>query len=167
VGTSDMRDTPGCRRCGDCCRRFRLEATAADVLREPWIARAAPVLDGGGELGTLEWAWVLCDGTPCPFLADGPGGCRCLIYPTRPESCVLFRPGEPRCRYPAGPDVEALAESAVLAAQADAPPIAMPTGAKAMLGTAGRPAGGGVLGEPIFGMPPATGRCMSFAGPTR
>jgi len=65
-----------------------IEADVLDALREPRIAeRCQAFKDSDGFM-------VACGKThPCPFLADG----KCGIYPTRPNVCVAFEPGEEQC----------------------------------------------------------------------
>ena len=86
--------TAACRRCGECCRSLLLEADLLDADREPLISqRGAPMkeLDGRVESYCLN-----AEGPDhrCVFLADDN---RCTIYPTRPNMCVAFDPGDERC----------------------------------------------------------------------
>jgi Fe-S-cluster containining protein len=74
-----------------------VEAYDLDVLREPRILDA----DINGHRPALE---ELCEGgksivlaanSPCSFLGNNG---LCTIYPTRPNVCVGFEPGDEQCQ---------------------------------------------------------------------
>jgi len=93
-------DRGQCQRCGLCCHELIIEAQPLDVLREPAIARRGVLMDGRGAIPPEEWVWELthCGSTPCPFLLDlGQGRRQCGIYPTRPNVCITFPPGDVKC----------------------------------------------------------------------
>jgi Fe-S-cluster containining protein len=85
-----------CDGCGLCCRHLLVEADWSDVLREPRIAQECPnqVLNNPP---VLDQCWILYSQAKgaCPFLSDAN---RCGIYPTRPNGCVTFAAGSPRCQ---------------------------------------------------------------------
>ena len=92
-----------CDKCGACCRQRIIEATAVDVLREPQIAIECPILDGHGKIPPAEASWSIAVGTErrCPFQIRAIGSIvhhHCRIYPTRPNECVGFIAGEPKCQ---------------------------------------------------------------------
>lgn len=92
-----------CTRCGNCCRRFRVPLTGADLLRltratgrDPakivdWLDPEAVDMTGepetfvilpeGRRLMVLAWQ---ADG--CAFLADNA----CSVHPQRPTSCHAY-----------------------------------------------------------------------------
>jgi Fe-S-cluster containining protein len=86
-----------CDSCGLCCRRLLVEADWSDVLREPRIAQECP--NHGAKLPpVLEQCWLLYSDAKagaCPFLGDDQ---KCGIYPTRPNTCVTFAAGSPKCQ---------------------------------------------------------------------
>jgi Fe-S-cluster containining protein len=85
-----------CKDCGLCCEHLLVEAYAADVLREPRIEDKYPLGKRHVSLPILEACWVLsAPGKPCAFLTKKK---RCSIYPTRPQVCVAFLPGSPKCQ---------------------------------------------------------------------
>ena len=86
-----------CLQCGACCRTLIIEVDDLDALREPRIAECCPPLKGldeedpDGEMGFM----LACGAfQPCPFMESGR---YCSIYPTRPNACVGFPPGEAQC----------------------------------------------------------------------
>jgi Fe-S-cluster containining protein len=87
-----------CDCCGACCRgTLIVEAYYLDALREPRIIEA----DVTGRKVTLDdlddefRCVLLAAGLPCRFLGnDG----RCVIYPTRPNTCVGFEAGDEQCQ---------------------------------------------------------------------
>jgi len=91
-----MSENPGiCDNCALCCQHLVVEANAIDVLREPRIDAARP-LRKTRELSILDACWILArPGRPCSFLTPRK---RCEIYPTRPNGCVAFLPGSPKCQ---------------------------------------------------------------------
>ena len=85
-----------CENCGLCCEHLLVEADAVDVLREPRIEEKYPLGKRHVNLPILEACWVLsAPGKPCAFLTKKK---RCSIYPTRPQVCVAFLPGSPKCQ---------------------------------------------------------------------
>lgn len=90
----ELRKPAGCRRCGACCRALLLEADLLDAEREPLIAQHGGPMKGLD--GYVESYCLNADGPDhrCVFLADDN---RCTIYPTRPNMCVAFGPGDERC----------------------------------------------------------------------
>lgn len=94
-----MSEVYDCDRCGLCCRHLLVEATSLDVMREPRIDVECP-LPVKIRLPVLEATWLLGsykDGRQgeCPFLATEN---LCSIYPTRPNACVAFMAGSPKCQ---------------------------------------------------------------------
>lgn len=84
-----------CKNCALCCEHLLVEADVVDVLREPRIELERPLGKRAVSLSVLDACWVLSGpGTPCAFLTPEK---RCSIYPTRPQACVAFVPGETRC----------------------------------------------------------------------
>ena len=86
--------TAVCQRCGVCCRSLLLEADLLDAEREPLIVqRGGPTK---GLDGRVESYCLNAEGPDprCVFLANDN---RCTIYPTRPNMCVAFGPGDERC----------------------------------------------------------------------
>jgi len=87
-----------CDCCGACCRgTLIVEAFYLDALREPRILEAdvtgrKPTLD---DLDDECRCVLLAAGLPCRFL--GMNG-RCVIYPTRPNTCVGFEAGDEQCQ---------------------------------------------------------------------
>jgi Fe-S-cluster containining protein len=93
-----------CTECGDCCRRYRVPVTAADLARlsiatgEAWSALVewlAP--DGVDMTGEPESFVVLAEGRRLPVLAFHRGACRflgddnrCGTYAARPACCRTF-----------------------------------------------------------------------------
>ncbi len=79
-------------RCGHCCERLLIEATAFDARREPRIRERASITDEGGLVPYEDADWLLNGpGGACVFFsrdADGRGICE--IYDTRPLCCRLF-----------------------------------------------------------------------------
>jgi Fe-S-cluster containining protein len=92
-----MSDSIGpCDNCGLCCEELLVEATAVDVLREPRIDLERPIHNRSPQLSVLDACWIVAGpGSPCPFLTPRK---RCDIYPTRPNGCVAFAPGSPKCQ---------------------------------------------------------------------
>ena len=85
-----------CDHCGLCCRRLIIQANALDVLREPQIQAKRPLPRLPASLPVLEACWILGGpGMPCPFLTRSS---RCRIYRSRPEACVAFVAGSPKCQ---------------------------------------------------------------------
>ena len=85
-----------CDCCGLCCQRLIVEADAIDVLREPRIATERPLGHRAASLSLLDACWIVAvPGRPCPFLTSER---RCGIYPTRPDGCVAFAAGSPKCQ---------------------------------------------------------------------
>ena len=85
-----------CDNCGLCCEHLLVEADAVDVLREPRIEEKYPLGKRHVSLPILEACWILsAPGKPCAFLTKKK---RCSIYPTRPQTCVAFLPGSPKCQ---------------------------------------------------------------------
>jgi Fe-S-cluster containining protein len=82
-----------CRcRCGKCCERLLIEATAFDARREPRIAERGSIIDEGGAVPPPQADWLLNgpDG-PCVFFRrDENGHGVCEIYDTRPLACRHF-----------------------------------------------------------------------------
>ncbi len=79
-------------RCGHCCERLLIEATAFDARREPRIRERASITDEGGLLPYEEADWLLNGPTgACVFFhRDAQGQGVCDIYDTRPLACRLF-----------------------------------------------------------------------------
>ena len=92
-----MSETTGsCDNCALCCQYLLVEADAVDVLREPRIESERPLGNIHPRLSVLDVCWLLAGpGMPCPFLTPEK---KCDIYPTRPEDCVAFVPGSPKCQ---------------------------------------------------------------------
>lgn len=85
-----------CDNCGLCCQQLLVEADAVDVMREPRIDLERPIQNLSAQLSVLDACWVLAGpGMPCPFLTREK---RCDIYSTRPQACVAFVPGSPKCQ---------------------------------------------------------------------
>ena len=85
-----------CKNCGLCCEHLLVEADAVDVLREPRIETKGPLGKRAASLSVLDACWVLAGpGMPCVFLTPKK---RCSIYLTRPQTCVAFVPGSPKCQ---------------------------------------------------------------------
>lgn len=85
-----------CEECGACCRRLMIEVYWLDAAREPRLLTNELANPHGTPLQQLEddERCLILYG-PCPFLGDSN---RCTIYPTRPNTCVLFEPGSAKCR---------------------------------------------------------------------
>ena len=85
-----------CNRCGACCRTFPIFASEAAAEGELRIRDEALALE----------PWLVTEGRayrlhPLPFhetccFLDAEN--RCDIYPTRPQVCRTFTPGEWQCR---------------------------------------------------------------------
>jgi len=75
-----------CDNCGLCCQQLLVEADAVDVMREPRIDLERPIQNLSAQLSVLD---------ACPFLTREK---RCDIYSTRPQACVAFVPGSPKCQ---------------------------------------------------------------------
>ena len=85
-----------CENCGLCCEQLLVEADAVDVMREPRIEIERPLGKRAVSLSVLDACWILAGpGMPCAFLTKNK---RCTIYPTRPQTCVAFVPGSPKCQ---------------------------------------------------------------------
>jgi len=85
-----------CANCGLCCEHLLVEADAVDVLREPRIDAERPLGKRAVSLSVLDACWILAGpGMPCAFLTPKK---RCAIYPSRPQVCVVFLPGTPKCQ---------------------------------------------------------------------
>ena len=90
-----MKPTFACDCCGLCCQHLIVETVAADVLREPRIDAVRPIGRRAPGLSILNACWILAGpGMPCPFLTPEN---RCVIYGTRPHTCVAFIAGSPKC----------------------------------------------------------------------
>jgi Fe-S-cluster containining protein len=97
-----------CDDCGACCTQLIVEVSIIDVLREPKLRQLQPFKapPDAGEINDdtvpkgwtdpfLHGAMLMAGKTkPCPFHT----GHSCGIYPTRPEECVGFLPGSPKCQ---------------------------------------------------------------------
>lgn len=79
-------------RCGCCCERLIIEASAFDALREPLIKERGSIIIDDPSLPLEVADWLLNSRTgPCVFFhrgSDGHGVCE--IYATRPLGCRLF-----------------------------------------------------------------------------
>ncbi len=79
-------------RCGHCCERLIIEASAFDAQHEPRIRERGSMIRDDESL-PLELAdWLLNGpGGPCVFFQrDAEGRGICEIYATRPLGCRLF-----------------------------------------------------------------------------
>ncbi len=73
-----------CQQCGNCCRQSIIEDVFdLDLLREPKLKAVAT------EFKDEPGRYMLAAGG-CPFLQDN----QCSIYPTRPNMCVAYEPGQ-------------------------------------------------------------------------
>lgn len=108
-----------CDGCGACCRQLMVEVTLLDVLREPKLRQLQPLEDpceADPEDDTIPVGFsdpflpgaLLAAGTShrCPFLRTrrDPLNCdipasSCAIYDTRPNECVGFLAGSPKCQH--------------------------------------------------------------------
>lgn len=93
-------------RCGRCCERLIVEATARDAVREPLIRVLGSKRrdDFTGEYPPDEEAdWLLNGpGGPCVFLRrEGDRGV-CSIHDTRPFVCRVFSCDEPANQFETG-----------------------------------------------------------------
>ena len=87
--------TLSCDCCGLCCQHLIVEAGVVDVMREPRIDAERPIGRRAPGLSILDACWILAGpGMPCPFLTPEN---RCSIYATRPNTCVAFIAGSPKC----------------------------------------------------------------------
>lgn len=84
-----------CDNCGACCKSLIVEADYLDVQREP---RLYQIFTGDkAKLRSREHVVHLYDleTRQCPFLDES---CKCEIYNTRPNECVLVEPGDAKCQ---------------------------------------------------------------------
>lgn len=86
----------GCR-CGHCCERMIIEATAFDAEREPKIRQRGRIMDEGGLVPAQDADWLLNGPQgPCVFFSrDAEGNGICEIYATRPLACQQFNCDDP------------------------------------------------------------------------
>lgn len=89
-----------CDGCGLCCRKLIIEIQHIDVVREPRLLDHARLCDGHGRIvfnDPYKKQYMLACGEAksCGFLTPEN---RCAIYPTRPNVCVGFDAGSPKCQ---------------------------------------------------------------------
>ena len=99
-----------CKDCGLCCKKTIVEIRHVDVVREPKLLPVIRELDALIDDDDDQWTreYLLTQRKQCPMLCDN----MCTIYPTRPNTCVMFEVGGQHCnelRQDAGlPRIEAM-----------------------------------------------------------
>ena len=94
-----------CDRCAACCTgALIVEADALDVMREPTLVTADPIMAGREPRDVIDelssdFGRVLLlacgKGRPCTFLGADK---LCSIYSTRPSVCVALQAGSEQCQ---------------------------------------------------------------------